>query len=122
MHLARGPGNESCVLHVIGERAEIGCEISQVYYLFGMTNNLQAITVKIPVSDLIRIAESNRSRFIREAVSEKLARQPVPVWKPKTEAGRKLLALREQFIKAGGELLDSEGITEELRSRRGGLA
>ena len=93
-----------------------------MYYLFGMTKDLQAVTVKIPVSDLMRIAESNRSEFIREAVSEKLARQAAPVWKPRTETGRKLLALREQFIKTGGELLDTEGITEELRARRGGLA
>jgi hypothetical protein len=87
-----------------------------------MTKELQAVTVKIPVSDLVRIAESNRSEFIREAVSEKLARRVVPVWKPKTETGRKLLALRAQFIKAGGELLDGEGIIRELRARRGGLA
>ena len=87
-----------------------------------MKEELQAVTVRIPVSDLGRIAESNRSEFIREAVSEKLARRRVPVWRPKTATGRKLLALRAQFVEAGGELLDNEGITEELRARRGGLA
>lgn len=86
-----------------------------------MKEELQAVTVKIPVSDLLRIVESNRSEFIREAVSEKLARRAAPVWKPKTKTGRKLLALRAQFIEAGGELLDSEDITEEPRARRGGL-
>ena len=83
---------------------------------------LQAVTVKIPLSDLRRIPEPNRSEFIRAAVAEKLAREPVSEWKPKTETGRKLLALREKYIRAGGELLDSEGIAEELRQRRGGLA
>ena len=87
-----------------------------------MTNSLQAVTVKIPLSDLRRIPEPNRSEFIRAAVSEKLARQPVSGWKPKTATGRKLLALREKYLRAGGELLDSEGIAEEVRQRRGGLA
>ncbi len=88
-----------------------------------MTNaTLQPITVKIPLSDLRRIPEKNRSKFIRSAVSEKLARQPTPAWKPRTETGRRLLALRRKFIQSGGELLDSEGIANELRERRGGLA
>ena len=85
-----------------------------------MTNTLQAVTVKIPLSDLRRIPEPNRSEFIRSAVSEKLARQPASGWKPKTATGRKLLALREKFIRSGGELLDSEGIANELKQRRGG--
>lgn len=74
------------------------------------------------MSDLRRIPEPNRSEFIRDAVSEKLARRPVAAWKPKTDTGRKLLKLRNRFIQAGGELLDSEGIANELRQRRGGLA
>jgi Arc/MetJ-type ribon-helix-helix transcriptional regulator len=87
-----------------------------------MTNSLQPVTVKIPLSDLRRIPEPNRSEFIRAAVSEKLAREAGARWAPKTAMGRKLLALREKYIRAGGELLDSEGIAEELRQRRGGLA
>lgn len=88
-----------------------------------MTNTtLQPVTVKIPLSDLRRIPERNRSKFIRSAVAEKLARQPQPAWRPRTETGRKLLALRSKFIRGGGELLDSEGIASELRDRRGGLA
>ena len=87
-----------------------------------MTSTLQAVTVKIPLSDLRRIPETNRSEFIRSAVSEKLARQPASEWKPKTATGRKLLALRDKFIRSGGELLDGEGIANELKQRRGGLA
>ena len=67
-----------------------------------MTKELRAVTVKIPLSDLMRIAESNRSEFIREAVAEKLARQTLPDWKPKTETGRKLLAVREKFVSGRG--------------------
>ena len=78
--------------------------------------------MKTPLSDLRRIPEPNRSEFIRSAVSEKLVRQPVLGWKPKTAIGRKFLALREKFIRSGGELLDSEGIADELKQRRGGLA
>jgi hypothetical protein len=37
-------------------------------------------------------------------------------------AGRKLLALREKFMRSGGELLDSEGFANELKQRWGGLA
>ncbi len=84
-----------------------------------MTRALQAVTVKIPPSDLRRIPGANRSEFIRSAVSEKLACQPAFGWKPKTATGRKLLALREKFIRSGGQLLDSEGIASELKQRRG---
>ena len=87
-----------------------------------MTRTLQAVTVKIPLTDLRRIPEANRSEFIRSAVSEKLARQPTCEWKPKTATGKKLLALREKFIRSGGELLDSDGIANELKQRRGRLA
>ncbi len=87
-----------------------------------MKLTLKAVTVKIRLSDLRHIPEANRSEFVRSAVSEKLARLPVLKWKPKTATGRKLLALRETFIRCGGKLLDSEGIANELKQRRGGLA
>jgi len=44
-----------------------------------------------------------------------------PAWRPKTATGRKLLKLRKRFLAQGGELLDADGIAEELRQRRGGL-
>jgi hypothetical protein len=83
-----------------------------------MTRTLQAVIVKIPLSDRRRIPEADRSEFIRSAVSEKLGGQPVCKWQPQTATGRKLLALRERFIRSGGELLDSEGIANELKQRR----
>ncbi|MGD1086289.1 MAG: hypothetical protein ABSA47_16255 [Verrucomicrobiota bacterium] len=86
-----------------------------------MTNHLKVLSVKLPLSDVCRI-RGNRSKFVRQAVAEKLARESSPAWRPKTATGRKLLKLRNQFLARGGELLDAEGIAEELRQRRGGLA
>jgi hypothetical protein len=86
-----------------------------------MTNYSKLLSVRLPVSDVRRIP-GNRSEFVRHAVAEKLARESRPAWRPKTAAGRRLLKLRNQFLAQGGELLDAEGIAEELRQRRGGLA
>ena len=92
----------------------------QWYYDMGMTGALQVVSIKLPAGDVRRIP-GNRSRFVREAVAEKLAREAQPEWKPKTAIGRKFLRLREKFIAEGGELLDDEELAKELRSRRGGL-
>jgi hypothetical protein len=86
-----------------------------------MTNNLKVLSVRLPLSEVRRIP-GNRSAFVRQAVSEKLAREPVPSWRPKTATGRKLLKLRNQFLAQGGELLDADDISQELRERRGGLS
>jgi Arc/MetJ-type ribon-helix-helix transcriptional regulator len=86
-----------------------------------MTHDLKVLSVKLPLS-VVRRIPGNRSEFVRQAVSEKLARQSAPAWQPKTPTGRKLLKLRNQFLAQGGELLDADGIAEELRQRRGGLA
>jgi hypothetical protein len=86
-----------------------------------MTDHLMLLSIKIPLSDVRRIP-GNRSKFVRQAVAEKLARQSSPAWRPKTATGRKLLQLRARFLAAGGELLDPDGIAEEMRRRRGGLA
>jgi hypothetical protein len=86
-----------------------------------MTHHLKVLSVKLPLSDLRRIP-GNRNEFVRQAVAEKLAREAGPPWRPKTATGRKLLELRNQFLAQGGDLLDAEGIAEELRQRRGGLS
>jgi hypothetical protein len=86
-----------------------------------MTGGLKLISVKLPLSDVRRIP-GNRSEFVRQSVAEKLARESGPSWRPKTATGRKLLKLRHQFLAEGGELLDADGIADELRQRRGGLA
>ena len=89
--------------------------------MLGMSHELKVVSLKLPLSVLRRIP-GNRGEFVRQAVAEKLARQSTPAWRPKTATGRKLLKLRNQFLEQGGELLDADGIAEELRQRRGGLA
>ncbi|NJK92647.1 MAG: hypothetical protein HC904_12955 [Blastochloris sp.] len=87
-----------------------------------MTDSLQIVSVKLPLSHLRRI-RGNRSSFLREAVEEKLLREaPAPSWKPQTALGRNLLRLREKSRKHGLEPLDARGISQELRRRRGGLS
>jgi len=84
-----------------------------------MPSDLKIVTVKLPKADLYEIPVENRSEFIREAVSEKLARLGSRPWRPKSALGRKLLELSDQFR---GDRLDPSGIVEEIRERRGGLA
>lgn len=42
-------------------------------------------------------------------------------FRPRTELGRKLLALRQAYVAGGGELLSAAALDEELRQRRGGV-
>jgi Arc/MetJ-type ribon-helix-helix transcriptional regulator len=80
---------------------------------------MRIISLKLPVEDLRRIRDRNRSEFIRGAVREKLEREAGRKWRPRTPAGRKLLGLSEKF---DGHRLDQSAIAEEIRQRRGGLA
>jgi Arc/MetJ-type ribon-helix-helix transcriptional regulator len=84
-----------------------------------MPSDLKVVTLKLPKSDLYRIPAKNRSEFIRQAVSEKLARLGRQEWKPKTDVGKKLLRLSNTFR---GERLDPAQIAEEVRERWGGVA
>lgn len=84
-----------------------------------MPSDLKIVTLKLPKSDLYRIPVKNRSEFIRQAVSEKLARLSSQEWKPKTPLGKKFLRLSNAFR---GERFDPAQIAEEIRERRGGLA
>ena len=86
-----------------------------------MTNALATVSFKLAKSDLRRIPSRNRSRFIREAVQEKLSKQETG-WKPKTAWGRKLAAMRRAHIATGAKLLTVGEISDEIRERRGGLA
>ena len=51
-----------------------------------------------------------------------LRRDSMPGYRPRTELGEKLLALRQAYIASGGQLLSADALDEELRSRRGGLS
>jgi hypothetical protein len=87
-----------------------------------MTDELIAVTAKLPESDLRRIPDRNTSRFIRDAVHEKLEREQKPGWKPRSSRVRRMAALRSRYLAAGGETLAPEAIASEMRARRGGLA
>ena len=84
-----------------------------------MKHDYKVVSFRLSLSDVRRIP-GNRSEFVRHAVAEKLGRESSPAWRPKTAIGRKLLKLRNQFLAQGGELLDADGIADELRQRRGG--
>lgn len=43
-------------------------------------------------------------------------------YRPRTELGRKLLALRRAYVITGGQLLDGKALDAELQLRRGGIA
>lgn len=86
---------------------------------FRYDTQVESGAAKLRMSDVRRIS-GNRDEFVRQAVTEKLAREANPEWRPKTASGRKLLKLRNQFLAVGGELLDADGIAEELRQRREG--
>lgn len=101
------------------------CARSTEVIPLGMTKSgekLRAITIKLPVATLQKI-RGNRSRFIREAVVDRLARaEAVGVWRPRTPVGRRLQSLRAKASQQGDQLLDAEAINAEIRSRRGGLS
>lgn len=78
--------------------------------------------MKLPARDLQRIPQRNRSEFIRAAVAEKLDRLAAPSLEARRPTVRAMIELRRQFVAGGGELLDAEGLAEEVRRRRGGLA
>lgn len=42
-------------------------------------------------------------------------------YQPRTELGRKLMAIRRAYVFAGGELLTPDALEAEIRSRRGGV-
>lgn len=42
-------------------------------------------------------------------------------YQPRTELGRKLLALRRAYVTTGGQLLDGDALDAEMRLRRGSV-
>jgi|GEM_PF-1976443 len=57
------------------------------------------------------------------APSPKIVRDVVAEgFKPRTELGRRLLALRRNYVANGGPLLDADAFDREMRRRRGGVS
>jgi|GEM_PF-627321 len=88
--------------------------------LFGMTTS-KIVSIKIPSRILEHIppAGHGRSGFIVQAIEEKIARRKSPLWKPKTERGRRMAALLKKGLAERGPLLSDAEVEEELRERRG---
>lgn len=86
-----------------------------------MTGNTITVSVKVPLKTAERIpaAGHGRSRFILQAVEEKLSRQSAPEWKPTTKRGRRMAALLTKGRTERMPLLTDEEFERELAERRG---
>jgi hypothetical protein len=81
---------------------------------------LLSLTVKLPPGDhAVVCAKPNRSAWVRNAVSEKLEREATATARPRTALGRKLLAARAEYARAGGRALSLEEVCQEVARRRG---
>jgi len=89
--------------------------------LFSMTNSATTVSVKIPARILERIPApgNGRSRFVVEALEEKLSRQPSAAWTPRTALGRKYAALLHKGRMERGPAMSEAAWERELAERRG---
>lgn len=86
-----------------------------------MTAHTLNISVKLPVKLAERIPGpgKGRSRFIVQALEEKLSRQKAPEWKPTSKRGRRMAVLLEKGRTERMPLLSETEFAEELAARRG---
>ncbi|MEI6392348.1 MAG: hypothetical protein WCT12_14735 [Verrucomicrobiota bacterium] len=67
---------------------------------------LLSLTVKLAPEDHSAVcAKSNRSAWVRNAISEKLEREVAQPARPRSTLGRKLLAARAEYARSGGRVL-----------------
>jgi hypothetical protein len=83
-----------------------------------MTTN---ISVKVPtkIAERIPAPGKGRSRFIVQALEEKLSRQTAPAWKPTTARGRRIAAMLAKGHVERHPLLNEDAFDRELAARRG---
>jgi hypothetical protein len=86
-----------------------------------MTNAATTISFKAPARILAGIPApgNGRSRFIVQALEEKISRQQRAKWKPATPLGRKFAALLEKGKKERGPQMSESEFERELSERRG---
>lgn len=78
------------------------------------------MTIRLPAEEHSALcAKRNRSAWVRNAINEKLQREAARPAKPETALGRKLLAARSEYQKAGGRLLSLDEVCQEVAARRG---
>ena len=81
---------------------------------------LTSLTIRLPAEEHSALcAKKNRSAWVRNAINEKLQREAARPAKPQTALGRKLLAARGEYQKAGGRLLSLDEVCQEVAARRG---
>ncbi len=81
---------------------------------------LLSLTIKLPTEDHSAVcAKPNRSAWVRNAISEKLAREASGTVRPRTALGRKLLKARAEYVRSGGRGLSLEEVRQEVARRRG---
>ena len=81
---------------------------------------LMSLTIRLPAEEHSALcAKKNRSAWVRNAINEKLQREATQSAKPRTALGRKLLAARAEYQRAGGRLLSLEEVCQEVAARRG---
>lgn len=73
----------------------------------------KGFTYPFGTSSTVTMENAALSRIVRDAAAES--------FKPKTEFGKQLLALRSAYVEKGGKLLDADALDQELRQRRGGV-
>jgi len=79
-----------------------------------------SLTIRLPAEEHSALcAKPNRSAWVRNAINEKLQREAAHPAKPQTALGRKLLAARAEYQRAGGRLLSLDEVWQEVARRRG---
>jgi hypothetical protein len=81
---------------------------------------LMSLTIRLPAEEHSALcAKMNRSAWVRNAINEKLEREAAHPAEPRTPLGRKLLAARAEYQRAGGRLLSLDEVCQEVAARRG---
>ncbi len=86
-----------------------------------MVNTSVTLTFKVPARIYATVAKkNNRSAWLRNAVTEKLAREPKEEQlMPKTPLAVKLLAARKAYAQSGRPFLSLDEVMDEVAKRRG---
>ena len=81
---------------------------------------LLPLTVKLSPADHSAVcAKSNRSAWVRNAISEKLERESARSARPRGALGRKLLAARAEYARTSQPALSLEEMRLEVARQRG---
>jgi hypothetical protein len=90
-------------------------------------NELEKRALSLPPDERARLAESLLGSMPEDTYSDPVERLTDPVirdpvldhYRPQTEIGRMLLALRRAYLERGGKLMTQDEILADVRRRRG---